>query len=520
MAFIALSYVRIEPQPDEVSLQAGIAAAVNDPVWFLARQWQMGEFQGENASSPVWVEYDLKQAQIDSYDSRFDPAKLPAEAIVESELNDWWTMGRRIRIGRALADQAGPAGIDADLLRFVDPPPPYEQFGGEIDGLALWLKLIEAGVDPSVLVPGVPPDSIPAWNSRQLLYQQDQENAFRSGEVDLVVTRHHGGRLDWHSVDAHDTDAAMESAVETREAIPAALQYPGAPNTRWWQIENAEVDAGFYVPDSAHTPTAFLTELIYSHSDDWFLFPVLGKAGTRIAIESVDVKDGFDRHYRSIDRLPDGELAWLGLQSPENWSLFRVDGLDPEELLLWNVAETPLESLPIERVQFGPDEESNLVWAVERVVAGREVGHTEPEETAQPLPPAFNEGKPSGDTSKQREYAYVPARGIAQFWHPYLIDEDASVRMLVQHRLPDLTRQRPLPMPPPRAEMLQAATGEEHHTIAPLAIPSNGIELERRWNLARDIHGHPVLWIERRRKPSLSPPGRRLRFDVMEEALE
>ena len=28
-------------------------ATVHDPLWFLARQWQLGEFQGENASTPV-----------------------------------------------------------------------------------------------------------------------------------------------------------------------------------------------------------------------------------------------------------------------------------------------------------------------------------------------------------------------------------------------------------------------------------------------------------------------------------
>jgi hypothetical protein len=32
--------------------------------------------------------------------------------------------------------------------------------------------------------------------------------------------------------------------------------------------------------------------------------------------------------------------------------------------------------------------------------------------------------------------------------------------------------------------------------------------------------GQPVLWIQRQRRSLLSPPARRLRFDVMEEANE
>lgn len=73
-------------------------------------------------------------------------------------------------------------------------------------------------------------------------------------------------------------------------------------------------------------------------------------------------------------------------------------------------------------------------------------------------------------------------------------------------------------MPAPEAEVLRAAAPGESHQIAPLGVPSNGIEVERRWKLARDMNGQPVLWIQRERRSLLSPPARRLRFDVMEEA--
>ena len=44
---------RVEPLPRARDLDRGFAAEVGDPVWFLGRQWQMGEHQGENASSAV-----------------------------------------------------------------------------------------------------------------------------------------------------------------------------------------------------------------------------------------------------------------------------------------------------------------------------------------------------------------------------------------------------------------------------------------------------------------------------------
>ena len=71
------TYIRLEPRPHERNLEAGFAAAVHDPVWFLARQWQMGEHQGENASSPTWVNYRRSSRVIGAPDPRFDPTVLP-----------------------------------------------------------------------------------------------------------------------------------------------------------------------------------------------------------------------------------------------------------------------------------------------------------------------------------------------------------------------------------------------------------------------------------------------------------
>lgn len=512
-------YSRLEPCPYERNQGAGFASAIHDPVWFLGRQWQMGEHQGENASSPVWVTYTLNSRQIRAADPRFDPTVFPAEAIVESELDDWWTMGRRVRIGKRLANH--PAVQGKPELHFYNPTPPYEHFHDQLDGRAAWRARATLGLADVEFGTEIPPDSLPAWNQENLLYQQSQENAFVTNQHKLVVERHRGGRMDWHSVSALPVEEAPNGDSDLREAIPTALHYPGAPNSRWWQIEDAEVDVGGYVPDSAHTPTALLTELIFSHSDDWFLFPVLAKAGHVVAIETLEVRDAFDRNYGSEETDAAGDVLWPGLHPPKKWTLFLVDGLAPEDLVLWHVAEFPLESTPLERVQFGLDEESNLLWAVERTVDGREVESRKPDVIDDAQHPKFNQGKPSGDARKAREYAYVPGQGIVPRWHPYVLnDEDgAGPRWLVQRRLVDLSRQKPAPMPPPEAEVLQSDTADPHQ-IVPLAIPSNGIEVERRWQLARDMEGTPVLWLQRQRRSLLSPPARRLRFDVMDPAAE
>lgn len=47
------TWTRLEPVTASDDLASGVSARVHDPLWFLARQWQVAEFQGEDGGSPV-----------------------------------------------------------------------------------------------------------------------------------------------------------------------------------------------------------------------------------------------------------------------------------------------------------------------------------------------------------------------------------------------------------------------------------------------------------------------------------
>jgi hypothetical protein len=47
---------RLEPRPYVNSIAESIAAPIRDPLWMLARQWQVGEFCATDAGSPVYVD--------------------------------------------------------------------------------------------------------------------------------------------------------------------------------------------------------------------------------------------------------------------------------------------------------------------------------------------------------------------------------------------------------------------------------------------------------------------------------
>jgi len=499
------SYATLSSSTDDRALQQGFEANVHDPAWFLARQWQMGEHQGENASTPMTVNYTLQWTPIPPSASAplRDPRLVPAEAIIEAEPDDAWTMGRRIRVGQRLKDLV--PNDDTRPSYFIRAPsPPYESFHGAVDGLQLWRNRarLPPGTDFGPDVPGSSGEF--AWSSTDLHY----DRSFPALHQGLVVQNHRGGQVDWFSADAaSQLQAGTESEVR-QPVIPTPLQYPGAPANRFWQIEDADVDIGGYPPDMAHFSTILLVDLIYSHGDDWFLMPVTVRAGTIARLKDITVRDSFNIDYRDTD-----PRYKKGLSPPSDWSLFNTRGLDAGQLVIWNVAETPIESILLEQVQFGVDEASNLIWAVERIIDGREsqsVPSLQPAEAGQTS--AIIKG--AGDMTVARSWRYLPSDPPQRFWHPYIQEE--GTRQFTQHGLADLTQVPPKPLDRPEAEVLRVRgpAGQTLHTLSPGSIPSNGISLERRWMLARDIEGNPVLWVQRERKPLVSPPTRRLRFDV------
>lgn len=86
---------RLEPYPQDQALERSLEARVHDAAWLLARQWQLGEFRGENAASPIAVKIQSVSAPLrgfrpgDPLDGnawqRYDPAATPLEALVERE---------------------------------------------------------------------------------------------------------------------------------------------------------------------------------------------------------------------------------------------------------------------------------------------------------------------------------------------------------------------------------------------------------------------------------------------------
>ncbi len=176
-------------------------------------------------------------------------------------------------------------------------------------------------------------------------------------------------------------------------------------------------------------------------------------------------------------------------------SHFQVRRTADEFLVLWPVAESPLESAPIERVQFGVDEHSNVLWALERIIDGRQVDRAV-EAAAWPQPPRYPAPEPIGDTTKAKSYLYIPAVGIpSRMASLSSMSWDAGSELLVHPAGPrGLLATASAPNATSRSRSTQG--GHAHHAGVSPGVGSGAAErrlrVERRWQLARDMQGGTV----------------------------
>lgn len=90
------SWMRLQPLSRNAEMKHSLQARIHDPLWLLTRQWQLGEFQGEDNGSPIMARWRADAAKLSRYFSgainantianapRYDPS-MPLETLVERE---------------------------------------------------------------------------------------------------------------------------------------------------------------------------------------------------------------------------------------------------------------------------------------------------------------------------------------------------------------------------------------------------------------------------------------------------
>jgi hypothetical protein len=130
------SWMRLEPRSRNAEMNTSLQARVYDPLWLLARQWQLGEFQGEDNGSPVMARWRGEAGRLTRYHSgaiapntqvnapRYDGSRMPLETLVERE------SVRRAREGTPTPENlklAAEAGLH--FLRLLGQQPLSQNYG-------------------------------------------------------------------------------------------------------------------------------------------------------------------------------------------------------------------------------------------------------------------------------------------------------------------------------------------------------------------------------------------------------
>ncbi len=411
-------HVRLEQAAPEGDVDLALQARTADPLWMMTRQWELGEHQGADASSPVWARARAKTTPLRAPADRSfaDPVRLPGAAVLEAASRDWPGA-----IGRA------------------DP------------------------FDTSSYV---------------------HTTALRGGRTTFRAPRHPGGRSDWWSVDA-GTGFRPAGRARTWAGLPGRMRYPGAPAPGWCTLEDPGDSVTAHLPDTAHVGSLFFLDVIAGHATDWYLMPLPTDPAHVLSVVRVTVIDSFGDSWV----LPGDTWG-----PPDRWSLFRTTGLGAADLLLWAADAPPLEGPILEHVVLGVDEDANLLWAVEDGAGA----------------PA-DAGPPAADNTAPR-VGYRPLADSPPRWHPYPAEDDAEPRRFRQGRLATAGPTGVTDLPAAASRILAS---DRVHEIVPAAIPARGLAVQRRWVLARDAQGFPVLWQQHTSGVPLAPPALRLPFDVV-----
>ncbi len=121
---------RLEGRPRTHDFERALRAEVRDALWMLSRQWQMGEFQGNDAGSPMLARAAIDVARIDRYHAGDETAApllagVPLDALVERRPvplrsgSQYLSLDLRLVVGRRwlkmlAASEAAAGGLSGD----------------------------------------------------------------------------------------------------------------------------------------------------------------------------------------------------------------------------------------------------------------------------------------------------------------------------------------------------------------------------------------------------------------------
>jgi hypothetical protein len=562
------AYNRLEPRPRTEDFSRSLKAEVRDALWFMTRQWQLGELDAEDAGSPIDARLMTRRLPIDRFAltgnaPRAYDETIPLEVVVEREAIDW-SLSARVEIGqrflRLHSAALRAAYGDAYRTQYRIDPGQEANLARQPDSLALYGATLKRAIDGEKLVAairdgslattiGIAPGDQAAVQtaadqllaSLARLYSEPVAGSPNAWEPDnmayrvaiaspaagveqavLAAPRYSEGHLDWYAFDASPGEARIPDpagatpssfTTEVISFLPTAADFPGMPNPRFWEMEDRQVNFGIINAKTTDHLLLMFAEMGLVFGNDWFVIPFELPVNSLCEVQGLVVTDVFgDRTLiRAANEADD--THW------QRWSMFNVSGQDGDAwrgryFFLPSSITQAHESDPIEEVSFVRDEMANLAWAVEQTIpdaTGKGIEARLVAETA--MIPAL----PAPPIALIR---YVLGTTVPENWIPFLpVHLPGSVQDIRFQRgaMPKLGNP-PVDVVKPRGALLKEMKSPFY--IAEEEIPYSGIIVSRRFQRTRWYEGRTYLWLGRARETGRGSGASGLRFDQVRPATD
>jgi hypothetical protein len=559
-----LLWERILPAPDSQDVADALRCEVRDPLWLLARQWQLGEFQAEDAgmaaSAHVIARTTTPQQFSANGQSAFSlPKDKPLDTVVESILPEF-DLVLRTETGRKWRQLLFKADKQAlweqfcqmPLLQFKQPAvvfdpdnaelraiyhEPYEQSlaafsnGRMIDGWKLFselqtrkasdfLNIHDAVVDAlgeqweswvNGRLKAHNPDFLSSWDASRLEYVAKVSAALTdTSAAYLDAPEHNGQQMAWHDWMSSAEKADLKEGLDPKKvqihrktALPASVGFPGMPRARWWEMEDSTIDLSNIKAQKTDTGLLLLAEFSLLYSNDWLLMPLSLPLGSLSKIQSLRVTDVFG-------------VQTIMQQNPgrANWRLFQ---LSENQLADWMwlppVSIGKVQSEAVEEIKFIRDEMANMVWAVEQTVSDGIGGSLEGSSSAKGLEAWLRSlsgtpnAAPMPDLPVSADYAYAIGNAVPPHWIPFIPfrpvenKPDMMLRRVAMPRIFEGAETATRIRPRTSVIRNSGPAGESRRLdIQEEEIPATGITLRTYWRRARWLDGTIITWLAREKR--------------------
>jgi len=567
-----MTWKRVEAGAVDADIEEGIAASVADALWFLARQWQVGEFRGEDAASPIVIEADVQQAPIIKYWTENDDGTrdtvdrgqlgTPLEALAEREPITTGPAAVRLRLEsgaallRRLAQSEAPSALRADLQDAYAPttvpddgldPIGHARLGllarHALDAAVLLDAIADAGGNAAALpqlanLPELPRTRAAgviadwqrnedmlfseidagdpsAWSARRLEYRFGLTAVAPDGAViELQAPEYPGGRLDWQHFDVTAFPAPTApkpdpSATGVKHIRVLAIPLQFAGMPASRWWEFEDGDA--YFGDLAGGPDDLARSIVaaYSAVAGEDWFSVPCTLPTGSLAQVIRIRVLDDFGLRTP--IPAAAAADHAAAGDRPWRWFELHD-DPSPAR----GDAPLLFLPpvIDTVQQGRTLEAVEFRRDEMANMAWAIERHVESIAGRPVDRDTGPRPAPLPPPEDGAWRYQLATDIPDNWVPLLPVRIAGAQ-------PDVVLRRARIAVTQDAGDANMAKGrilepERPFMLYEEELPDGGLRVTRRYQLARSANGGVHLWIGRRKQPSGGPMKRTpLRFDSL-----